>query len=171
MRAAYVAMNLIGQYTIVPLSLLAAVTGLIQALTTPWGLARYYWVLTKFFLTIAATALLVLHQFTAVAEAARLASASTTQSLPSVGRLGVQLIVDSGGAVVLLIVTTILSIYKPWGKTSYGRRTATVAQTASVNAVVEEPLPFGLRIFLGVIGAIVVTILAIHAAGGGLHHH
>ena len=41
-RSAYVAMNLLGQFMIVPLSLAALLTGLIQALGTQWGLVRHY---------------------------------------------------------------------------------------------------------------------------------
>ncbi len=42
-RACYVAMNLVGLFVIVPCSVLALLTGTFQALTTPWGLFRYYW--------------------------------------------------------------------------------------------------------------------------------
>src|SRR5688500_12819056 len=73
-RGSYVAMNLIGAYMIVPLSLAALLTGTIQALGTHWGFLRHYWVIVKFALTLVATALLLLHQYTAVAEAARRAS-------------------------------------------------------------------------------------------------
>jgi hypothetical protein len=66
-RGAYLAMNLIGQFIIVPLSLAALLTGLVQSLGSHWGLFRHYWVVVKFTLTIGATLLLLLHQFTAVA--------------------------------------------------------------------------------------------------------
>jgi hypothetical protein len=65
-RAAYLAMNVIGQFIIVPLSLVALLTGLVQSLGTHWGLFRHYWVLVKFTLTIGASFFLLLHQFTAV---------------------------------------------------------------------------------------------------------
>src|SRR5712691_5373000 len=65
-RGAYLAMNLLGQFIIVPLSLAALLTGLVQSLGTHWGLFRHYWVLVKLTLTIGATLLLLLHQFTAV---------------------------------------------------------------------------------------------------------
>jgi hypothetical protein len=41
-RGAYVAMNLIGLVAIVPLSLAALLTGLIQSLGTHWGLFKHY---------------------------------------------------------------------------------------------------------------------------------
>src|SRR5687767_14207840 len=70
-RGSYLSMNLIGQFIIVPLSLAALISGLVQSLGTPCGLFRHYSVLVKFALTIGATFLLILHQFTAVARAAR----------------------------------------------------------------------------------------------------
>ncbi len=63
-------MNLIGLYIIVPLSVAALLTGLIQSLGIQWGLFRHGG-LMKFLLTIGATSLLMLHQFTAVERAAR----------------------------------------------------------------------------------------------------
>ena len=69
-RGAYISMNLMGKFIVVPLSLAALVTGLVQSLGTQWGLFRYYWVFVKFMLGIGATLLLLLHQFTAVAGAA-----------------------------------------------------------------------------------------------------
>src|SRR5215469_13667182 len=69
-RGAYLSMNLIGQFIIVPLSLAALLTGLVQSLGTHWGLFRHYWVSAKFVLTILATIILLLHQFTAVEGAA-----------------------------------------------------------------------------------------------------
>jgi hypothetical protein len=121
-RGAYLAMNLIGQFIIVPLSLAALATGLVQALGTEWGLLRHYWILVKFLLTIGATILLLLHQFTAVAEAARRVSWAAPGTLPEVDRLGLQLVSDAGLALLVLLVITTLSVFKPWGRTRYGRR-------------------------------------------------
>jgi hypothetical protein len=139
---------------IVPLSLLALLTGLIQALGTHWGLVKHYWVLTKFALTIAATTLLLMHQFTAVAEAAKRASVAT-----DVGPLGAQLVFDAAAAIAVLLTTTTLSVFKPWGLTGFGsgRRAG--------------EMPLGLRIFLTTVGAIVAGILIVHAAGGGMRGH
>ena len=41
-RAAYLSMELIGWYVIVPFSLAALLTGLVEALGTQWGLLRHY---------------------------------------------------------------------------------------------------------------------------------
>jgi hypothetical protein len=200
-RGAYVSMNLIGLYVIVPMGLAALATGLIQALGTEWGLLRHYWVLVKFLLTILATILLLLHQFTAVAEAARRVSGTVPGLLPNPGKLGTQLVGDSVLALLVLLVITALSVFKPWGRTRYGRRkhqerresatlmsrspvaipndrhtTKTPGETAppSLSAPRSETtdgIPTGLKISLAVIGLIVVGFVVLHLAGGGLGSH
>ena len=47
-RAAFLAMESIGWFVIVPLSLAALPTGLVQSLGTEWGLFRHCWMLAKF---------------------------------------------------------------------------------------------------------------------------
>ncbi|HYU08890.1 MAG TPA: hypothetical protein VEK77_05860 [Gemmatimonadales bacterium] len=65
----------------------------------------------------------------------------------------------------MLLVTTTLGVYKPWGRTRYGRPEQA-----------EETLPatrlaLGLRVFLAIVGASIVAFLIVHLAGGGLHRH
>jgi hypothetical protein len=185
-RGAYLAMKLIGEFIIVPLSIAALLTGLVQSLGTHWGLFRHYWVVVKLTMSIGATALLLLHQFTAVAGAARRVSAAAAGAFPEVGRLGIQLVGDAGGAVLVLLVTTILGIYKPWGRTPYGRRKqqqerhetreGTPASSPAAFSVADrEPtgdgLPLGFKIFLAVVGVIVAAFVVLHLAGGGLGSH
>ncbi len=134
-RACYLAMNLLGQFIIVPLSAVTLLTGLIESLGTQWGLFRYYWILVKFTLTVGATVLLLLHQFTAVSEAARRALGARAGSLPEVGQLGTQLVVDAALAVVVLLTATVLSIYKPWGRTPYGSRIYASERAAAIGDV------------------------------------
>ena len=116
-RAAWIAMEVIGWYVIVPLALAALLTGLVQALGTPWGLFRHYWVLITFLLTIFATVILLLHMpsVSALAEVAREADSAT------LGRLGGDLLHAGGGLLVLLVITA-LNVYKPRGLTPYGWR-------------------------------------------------
>ena len=160
-RGAYLAMNLIGLYVIVPLSLAALLTGVVQALGTEWGLVRHYWVLVKLTLTIGATLLLLLHQFTAVAGAAKLVSRTAAGIVPSVGGLGTQLVGDAGLAILVLLMITVLSVYKPWGLTRYGRRKKAPQRP-------DSKTPFGLRVFAAVIGLIAaVGVILSHFPGHG----
>jgi hypothetical protein len=116
-HAAWIAMELIGWYVIVPLSLASLLTGLVMALGTPWGLFRHYWVLITFVLTIFATVILLLHMasVSALADVAREADGAT------LGRLGGDLLHAGGGLLVLLVIT-VLNVYKPRGMTPYGWR-------------------------------------------------
>jgi len=119
-RADYLAMDVIGWYVIVPFSVGALLVGLIQSLGTEWGLFRHYWVLVKFVLTIAATALLLLH----MQLVSYLASVAADTTLPSddLRDLRIQLVGDASAALLVLLVATALSIYKPRGMTRRGRR-------------------------------------------------
>ena len=118
--AAYVAMNLIGWYVIVPLCFASLVTGLIQALGTPWGLFRHYWVVAKLLIAIGATVLLLLHM--QPIEALGRAAADQSLAVGDHREPRVQLVADAGAALLVLLVATILSIYKPRGLTKYGWR-------------------------------------------------
>jgi hypothetical protein len=119
-RAAYLAMELVGWLVLVPLSLAALLTGLVQSLGTEWGLFRHYWVLVKFVLTVGATTVLLLHM-PAVSRMAGVA-AETPLAGPDFRELRVQLVVHAGGGLVVLLTATSLSVFKPWGRTPYGRR-------------------------------------------------
>lgn len=154
----YGAMDTIGLSVIVPASLLAVATGIVQALVTQWGLVRYRWVVTKLVLGLLATAALLLHQFTAVAEASRRASAGVP-----VGTLASQLVVDAALAIVVLVIATVLSIYKPWGMTRYGQR----RRDASPGA---EPLPRSARLGVVVACVLVLAFMILHLLGHGFHH-
>jgi hypothetical protein len=168
-RGAYLAMDLIGAVVIVPMSLGALITGLIQGLGTRWGLFKYRWVTTKLVLTVLATLLLVLHQFTAVAPAAKRVFAVTVGALPDpgFGALGTQLVVDASLAIVLLLVTTTLSIYKPWGLSAYGRRRQVVGSSSSAGTDYKTS---NLQIAL-IVASALATFAGVHILKGGLHHH
>ena len=116
-RAAWIAMEVTGWSVIVPLALAALLTGLVLALGTPWGVFRHYWVLITLVLTILATVVLLLHMPTvsALAVVARAADAAAR------GGLGGDLIHAGGGLLVLLVIT-VLNVYKPPGLTPYGWR-------------------------------------------------
>ena len=114
-RAAYLAMELIVTYAIVPLALVAVTIGIVNALGTSWGLFRHYWVLVKLLLTLVATTVLLLETQTIRSLADAAASGADPRDLP--GTLG-----HSVGGVIVLLLVTILSIYKPRGLTRYGWR-------------------------------------------------
>jgi ABC-type anion transport system duplicated permease subunit len=120
LRAAYVAMEVTGWYVIVPLCFASLITGLVQALGTPWGLFRHYWIAVKLLIAILSTILLLLH----MRATSRLATAAADVVLSSadLGRLRMQLTADAAAALLALLVATTLAIYKPRGMTRYGAR-------------------------------------------------
>ena len=170
-RSAYLAMNLIGEFVIVPLSLATLATGVVQALGTEWGLLRYYWVLVKLGLTIGATLLLLLHQFTAVAEAAQRVSLAAGGPAPSAGRLGTQLVVDASLAITVLLAATLLSIFKPWGRIPRVVSSGSSTPPAPNHDATAPGLPLGLKVFLALIGALLIAVVVRHLTGRGPGHH
>ena len=119
-RAAYVANRLIAWYVILPLILAALLIGVVQSLSTPWGLFRHYWVLVKFLLTVL-TIIVLLLQMEGISYIAAIAAESTFSSADLLGLRRSLRLHAAGGAMVLL-VTTMLSVYKPRGMTRYGWR-------------------------------------------------
>jgi hypothetical protein len=119
-RAAYLAMDLTAWFVIVPLSFASPLTGLVGSLGTTWGLFRHYWVLVKFLITIPSTIVLLLH----MQPISRLAdvAAETTLSIADLREARIQLVATTGAALLVLLVATTLSVYKPRGMTRYGRR-------------------------------------------------
>ena len=119
-QAVYLAMDVLTSLVIVPLSLMALFTGLVQALGTKWGLFRHYWVLAKLLITVVSTVVLLTHT-DAISYLAAIASAAPFIN-GEYGRLRFDLTTTAGAALLTLLVTTALSVYKPDGLTPYGRR-------------------------------------------------
>ena len=116
-QAAWIAMEIIGWYVLVPLAIGSLLTGLLMALGTKWGLFRYYWVLIAFILTTLATIVLLLH----MPDVSAIATAVRTADPDEVNDHGGDL-VHAGLALALLLAIQILNLYKPPGVTPYGWR-------------------------------------------------
>ena len=119
-RAAYLAMELTAWFVIVPLSFASPLTGIVQSLGTTWGLFRHYWVLIKFLITVPCTIILLVHM-QPIGHMARVA-AETTLSGADLNGLRIRLVAEAGAALLVLLVATTLSVYKPQGVTPYGAR-------------------------------------------------
>ena len=119
LRAAYLAMELIAWYVIVPLALGSLLSGLVMSLGTKWGLFRHYWVLISLLLTIIAT--VVLHVETQTNSYFADRAADPTTSSDDLRALGSTLVHSIGGTAVLLVIL-VLNVYKPRGMTRYGWR-------------------------------------------------
>ncbi|THA62427.1 DUF2269 domain-containing protein [Streptomyces sp. A0642] len=123
-QAALRALRIFGDWLIVPVALAALLSGLILSLGTPWGLARYRWVWTKFWLTLIATGLSVFSLRPGIHEAAERGTAD------------IDLVIAPSVATATYLFMTAISVLKPWGPTRRGRRPRVSAR--SVKAVDER---------------------------------
>lgn len=119
-RAAYLVMEPIAWFVLLPLALASLVTGLVQSLGTTWGLFRHYWVLFKLVINIFATLVLLLYLQTL--DHLGDVAADPTSDLDAVRSASP--LVHAALALLLLSVATTLAVYKPRGMTPYGRRKA-----------------------------------------------
>jgi hypothetical protein len=167
-RAAYLTMHLTTWFVIVPLSLAGLLTGIIQSLGTTWGLFRHYWVVTKLLLTVLATIILLVH--TQPIDRVAAVAAQTTLGTGDLRQLRIQLVGDACAALFVLLVATTLSVYKPWGMTSYGLRKQDEVTAAWRPNSTRQLAPGGRYVVFGIIG-LVLLVLLLHLAGIGLHAH
>ena len=119
-RAAYLAMDLTTWIIIVPLAFVSLASGVVSSLGTNWGLFRYYWVLLKLLITIFSTIVLMVH--TQPIDLLAGVAAHTAVFSADLRSRQLLMVTASGGALMVLIVLTVLSVYKPKGMTRYGAR-------------------------------------------------
>lgn len=119
MQAAYIANGMLTTFVIVPLCVASLLTGIVSSVGTDWGLFRHYWVLLKLVITAVSTLILFVHTqpIGVLADVARSAMIN-----PNLQRMQIQMVVASGATLVVLIVLTALSVYKPRGLTPFGQR-------------------------------------------------
>src|SRR6266704_4816091 len=170
-RGAYLSMDLISRFVIIPMCFAALATGLLQALGTPWGLFRYYWIVMKFGLAVFATIALLIHQFAVTAVAAKRVSGAAAEALFSAdfNALKSELVRAPSLAILLLLVATTLGVYKPWGLTRYGRRKR--QEQRKVQPQPNNQTPLGVKIFYAVIGVLVLVVVALHLTGHSFGSH
>lgn len=183
-RAAYPAMDIVARYIIVPLAFGSLLSGLVQSFGTPWGLFRHYWVLAKLLLSGFATAVLLM-KLEMIGHAARLAAEAILPHA-ELGIVGTELRLHAAAGLVVLLVTAILSVYKPRGLTPYGRRKQQEQKGPSQGPEAtrrrRSPISWGIGVSSGgsvtvtlsrmqILGAVVAIavlhLLVLHVAGAG----
>ncbi|MCI0610837.1 MAG: hypothetical protein L0Z71_17470 [Anaerolineae bacterium] len=117
--SAYLSMDFITRFVVVPLSFAPLITGPILSLWTPWGLFRHYWIIAKLIITILSTLILLIHIQSISYLSAQAARGALTNADYAIQ---VQMVVASGAALVALLIATALGVYKPKGMTPYGWR-------------------------------------------------
>jgi hypothetical protein len=120
-RAAYLVMQFSVWYVIVPLAFASLLTGLIQSWGTPWGLFRHYWVIAKLLLNVVAN-LVLLGYTQEIGPFADVAAKTTFTGADLAVLRNPSHVVHSGAALLVVLLATILAVYKPRGMTRYGQR-------------------------------------------------
>ncbi|MEV0430790.1 hypothetical protein [Micromonospora sp. NPDC050495] len=105
----YPTAGLLVTYLFAPLSVAVWLVGVASALLTPWGLLRWRWVLVKLVLTTVMLGLVLLLLTPRIRHLGALGGAASPH-------LRVDLVVPPAVSSTLLLVATVLSTYKPWGR-------------------------------------------------------
>jgi hypothetical protein len=169
-RSACVAMAVSAWLVILPFSIVSLTTGIMQALTTAWGLIRHYWVLFKLLLTVVATAVLLLK----LAPIQSLADAAQQLAVldPGTREVRVSLLLHAIGGLVFLLIATVLAIYKPAGVIRFGKLARPDMEvpvgtgTAAVPAWVKWSAVVTLLIVLVVLS---MALFGLHHPGSHIH--
>ncbi|MFB9909164.1 hypothetical protein [Allokutzneria oryzae] len=140
LHAAYVVLGEFGPSLYAPFSLGTLVSGVVLSLGTHWGLVRQYWVIAKLAINLAT----VLGGNLLIAALLR-QSAERVMAVPidsldaaAVGSIQYSLLANAIVVTTLLLVATVLSYYKPWGKV---RRARVAPRAARADAVVPRGNP------------------------------
>jgi hypothetical protein len=174
-RGAYLTMAPAAWFVLVPLAHASLLSGIALALGTAWGLLRHYWVAVKLLLTVFATVILLIYmetfrQMAAVAADPIVNLADVRNASP---------VVHSVLALVVLLTTTVLSVYKPWGLTPYGvsarvrgedvGAVVTAGGASAIGRAVNRRIGWivaSLILFLGIL----LLVGFLHSTVGPLHH-
>jgi hypothetical protein len=117
-RGAYLVMEPAAWLVLVPLALASLLTGLVMSLGTTWGLFRHYWVLFKLLINLLATIVLLTYMGTFSYMAGVAADPSADLALVR----NASPMLHAALALLVLLVATVLAVYKPRGMTPYGQR-------------------------------------------------
>jgi uncharacterized membrane protein len=117
-RGVYIVMEPAAWSALVPLAFASLVTGIVMSLGTTWGLFRHYWVVFKLLIAVFATIILMIYMGTFRHMAA--VAADPSAGLDAVRNASPRL--HAALALLVLLVATVLAIYKPHGVTPYGQR-------------------------------------------------
>lgn len=174
-RSVFLSLEIIGWFVIVPFSLAALSSGLVQSLATQWGLFRHWWILLKLLLTIVAVVVLLRHMqdVSRVARMARETMLSSVDFRPE--------LIHAAGGLLVVLAAALLSVFKPWGLTPYGMsrtsQTGSPARKSDAVVYVRESevvvrrLRWGRIIGVHAVILALLFVLVLHFTNGGLHHH
>ncbi|AHH97475.1 glucan phosphoethanolaminetransferase (alkaline phosphatase superfamily) [Kutzneria viridogrisea] len=112
-QVCYQMIDQVDGFVVIPIAFAALASGVLLCLVTPWGLARYWWVLVKLVLTVAVIGYSTFGLGTWVEDS--IAASTRGVESPVAG----QLAYGAGLNIAAFLFMTWLSVAKPWGKTPW----------------------------------------------------
>jgi hypothetical protein len=116
-HAALGALYLIGGPLLIPVSLLAYISGILLGFYSKWGVVRYRWVLVKFTLTTIAVVLVPLSLLPGLSDLSQLMANTPADELADLGPMGMSMLAAGLVSTSMYVTNAILSVLKPWGRT------------------------------------------------------
>jgi hypothetical protein len=175
-RGAYLLMAPAAWFVLVPLAHASLLSGIALSLGTTWGLFRHYWVVFKLIITALSTVILLIYMST-FRQMAQVAADPVVDL--SVVRNASPL-VHAILALFLLLIATVLGVYKPFGLTRYGRRdqderqqaflSASVAPVVTGRATDTSSTPRWMYLSAIVAIGIILLFLVLHFSGSAFRH-
>ncbi|MEU7398812.1 PDR/VanB family oxidoreductase [Streptomyces albogriseolus] len=164
-EGAYYAMYVFDETTVSLVSLVSGVTGVLLGCGTPWGLLRHWWVLVKWVLALSVAVFAWVYTHPLVLTAAERAG-ETRGDTYRPGTEAAVLAWTVPPVFALLVFLSLLSVYKPWGRTPRGRRHAEAGarrRASTAGAPADTPVTVAAvdRLADGVVG------LRLEPAAGG----
>jgi hypothetical protein len=173
-RGSYLMMAPAAWYVLVPLAHASLISGIVLSLGTAWGLVRHYWVVAKLGLTLLATVILMIY----MGMFRQMAGVAADPIVDVTAVRNASPLVHSALALMVLLVTTVLGVYKPFEMTAYGRRKHGERRATALEEAVVAPVTVALAdrqaLMPYVLGAIILAVLLLlsvrHFASTGFHH-
>lgn len=116
-HVAFGAMYLVGGTLLIPVSLLALVSGVLLGWYSKWGLIRYRWVLVKLTLTVVAVLLIPLSLLPGLRELSGMMADTPADRLADIGPVALDILAAGLVSTSMYLTNAILSVLKPWGRT------------------------------------------------------
>jgi hypothetical protein len=165
-RGAYLVMAPAAWFVLVPLAHASLLSGIAISLGTPWGLFRHYWVVLKLVITTFATVILMIYMGTFRQMAGVAADPVVELGLVRNPSPMVHAIL----ALFLLVIATVLGVYKPFGTTPYGSRKQAerrpAAEASTLTSTSTAPWPY----IAAVIAILALVFVLLHFAAGHVRH-
>jgi len=117
-RSVYSVMDRLVTEVMPPLAASTLLTGILLGLGTQWGILLHYWVATKLALSVA---VVLIGNAVIDRWVEQLLDTAQSSQIPPRGTTWIMLLAATVLSVAMLVMASVLSTYKPWGRTARGR--------------------------------------------------